>query len=462
MSKKARKTKAKPVLPVPALRVDAARWPANRTEQRPVASLVPYARNARTHSPEQVVQIAASIAKWGWTMPVLVDEAGMLLAGHGRVLAAQRLGLVEVPVMVALGWSEADKRAYILADNRIAENAGWDKQLLGLELTALAGMPDVNMALLGFAQAELDEMIQFAERGGRVDENAAPAAAAQPVSQPGDVWLLGEHRLLCGDSTVAADVAALLAGERPHLMVTDPPYGVNYDPNWRNAAALNNGGGALGKVSNDDRADWRETWALFPGAVAYVWHGGLHAGTVDASLKAAGFGLRAQIVWVKTRPVISRGHYHWQHEPAFYAVRPGADDQWRFDDEHETAAYAVREGETGHWRGGRRQSTVWMIEHVKSETGHGTQKPVDCMKRPILNNSRPGDAVYEPFSGSGTTIIAAEMTGRRAFAIEIDPAYVDVAVRRWEGFTGLRARLAAGGLFEEVAAARGVVLSAAA
>ncbi len=234
-----------------------------------------------------------------------------------------------------------------------------------------------------------------------------------------------------------------LAGVKPHLMVTDPPYGVAYDADWRTTKRNKDGsllstgtGRAKGAVSNDDRADWREAWGLFPGTVAYVWHSGLHAGVVAEILVACKFALRAQIVWVKQIPVVGRGDYHWQHEAALYAVAEGADDQWGFVPEHEIAAYSVRAGSPGQYRGGFKQSTVWNIEHVKSETGHSTQKPVECMRRPIENNSKPGDRVYDPFVGSGTTIIAAEMTGRLCHAIELSPHYVDVAVRRWQAFTG--------------------------
>ena len=205
-------------------------------------------------------------------------------------------------------------------------------------------------------------------------------------------------------------------------MVSDPPYGVEYDPTWRNEAGVS-ATARTGAVSNDHRADWREAWALFPGDVAYVWHAGIHAGTVADSLTACGFAIRAQIVWVKPRLVLSRGHYHWQHEPCWYAVRDGA---------------------TGHWQGARDQTTVWTIGSGGDEdtaTIHGTQKPVECMRRPIVNNSAEGDAVYEPFAGSGSTVIAAETTGRRCLAMELDPRYCDVIVQRWQGLTGKAAVL---------------------
>jgi DNA modification methylase len=423
----------------------AQEWPADRVERRPVAALVPYARNARTHSDAQVEQLAASIREWGWTMPVLVDEAGVIIAGHGRVLAAQRLGIAEVPVMVARGWTDEQRRAYVLADNRLALNAGWDPDLLGAELQALDAA-DFDLPLIGFDDAELAKFLQPASTG-LTDPDDVPEPQAEVVAAAGDVWVLGRHRLMCGDATDAAAVERLLAGMKPHLMVTDPPYGVKYDANWRNEAEGVGGFGdpekskrgrrtarALGKVENDDRADWREAWTLFPGDVAYVWHAGIYATTVAESLVATGFDIRAQIIWAKNRFAISRGHYHWQHEPCWYAVR---------------------KGRQGHWCGDRTQSTLWEISHNRSETGHSTQKPVECMKRPIENNSSPGQAVYEPFSGSGTTIIAAEVTGRCCYAMEISPTYVDVTVRRWQEFTGEQATLEGDGrTFAEVQAER--------
>jgi DNA modification methylase len=444
MAAKSRKTK--PALPLPALRVGPDDWAAYTAEPMAVAALVPYARNARTHSPRQVREIAGLIAKFGWTAPVLVDEAGGIIAGHGRVMAANLLGIAEVPVITARGWSDADKRAYIIADNKVAENAGWDKELLALELAALANMPEIGpLASLGFTDAELTRLMPEVAREGHADPDADAErhASAAVVSRPGDIWLLGDHRLMCGSSTNADHVAALLGTNRPHLMVTDPPYGVDYDPDWRNRPEElggdfgdfgDFGGRAVGEVANDGQVDWRAAWALFPGEVAYVWHAAWSTGEVQASLESEGFDMRAQIIWGKSRFVISRGHYHWQHEPCWYAVRKGG---------------------TGHWQGSRSETTLWDIEHLKSETGHGTQKPIECMLRPMQNNSKPGDYVYEPFNGSGTSIIAGEMLGRRVLAMELMPKYVDVAVKRWEGFTKKSAILAAGErAWGEVAAQR--------
>jgi DNA modification methylase len=406
-------------------------WPADKVERWPITKLIPHPRNARTHSEEQVSQIAASIREWGWTNPILVTEKGSIIAGHGRVLGARKLGLADVPVMVARGWSKAQIQAYALADNKLALNAGWDEAMLALEIGELQEL-GFDIGLIGFTDTEIAALSE--NTVGLTDPDETPEVPANPVSVPGDLWLLGKHRLLCGDSTTTADVEKVLGPVRPHLMVTDPPYGVDYDPTWRATAGVNHNTKKLGKVANDDRADWREAWALFPGAVAYVWHAGRYASTVQRSLESVGFEVRAQIIWAKDRFALSRGHYHWQHEPALYCVRDGS----------------------ASWTGDRKQSTLWQIPAREGQGfEHGTQKPVECMKRPIENNSSPGQAVYEPFSGSGTTIIAAEITGRSCHAIELLPQYVDVTVERWQAFTGETARLEAGNrTFAAVAAKR--------
>ncbi|HEV7255899.1 MAG TPA: DNA methyltransferase [Mesorhizobium sp.] len=408
--------------------------PPLQVSYRPLSELIPYARNARTHSDGQVAQIAASMREYGWTNPVLVDGESGIIAGHGRVLAARKLGLDQVPVIELGHLSPAQKRAYVLADNKLALNAGWDEELLGVELADLQEL-GFDLALTGFGA---DEITALTSRGspGLTDPDEVPPTPAEPVSRPGDLWVLGKHRLICGDSTDQSTVERLLGGVKPHLMVTDPPYGVDYEPGWRVQAGVGDRGStATGKVLNDHRCDWREAWALFPGDVAYVWHAGLHAGTVADSLLACGFALRSQIIWDKGQLVLSRGDYHWSHEPCWYAVRKQA---------------------KGHWSGDRKQTTVWQIpKPAKNETGHSTQKPVACMQKPIENNSSPGQAVYEPFSGSGTTIIAAEMTGRVCLAVELNSPYVDVAVERWQQFTGETAMLEGSGLsWEEVNAER--------
>ena len=380
-------------------------------EHRSLGSLIPYARNARTHSPAQVSLIAGSIREFGWTNPILVDRDNGVIAGHGRLMAAQQLGLESVPVIELGHLSEAQKRAYVLADNKLAEQAGWDKELLALELGDLSEL-GVDLMTLGFEAGELDDLFRSNEPDPR--EEDTPELPAEPVPRPGDLWVLGKHRVICGDATDRGTVERLLDGVKPSLMVTDPPYGVEYNPAWRNEAKTSRTK-RTGKVKNDDRADWREAWALFPGDVAYIWHAGLYAGTVADSLTACGFELRSQIIWSKDRLVLSRGHYHWQHEPCWYAVRG-----------------------KGHWWGDRTQTTLWQIANREQDakTVHGTQKPVECMRRPMLNNSSPGQAVYDPFLGSGTTLIAAETSGRVCLGLELDQAYVDVIVTRWAAFTG--------------------------
>lgn len=395
---------------------------------RPLGDLLPYARNSRTHDERQIAEIAASIREFGFTNPVLVDEDGTIIAGHGRLAAARKLGMAEIPTIALMGLSPAQKRALVIADNRIALNAGWDDDMLKVELGDLVG-ENFDITLLGFNDKELATLLAPPPIEGETDPDETPEPPQEPASEPGDVWILGRHRLVCGDSTDPEAVAKALNGVTPMLMVTDPPYGVEYDAGWRADAGAKSPGmktkashkHAGGKVENDDRADWTAAWTLFPGDVAYVWHGEKQLVGVAQQLQTAGFELRNLIVWGKSQQVIGRGNYHSQHETAWYVVRRGG---------------------TGHWAGDRKQTTLWQIDKpMKSETGHSTQKPVECMARPIRNNSSPGQAVYEPFSGSGTTIIACEQEGRSCHAIEISPAYVDVAVTRWEKFTGQLARL---------------------
>jgi DNA modification methylase len=378
----------------------------------PIDRLVPYGRNARTHSEAQVAEIAGSIRTFGFTNPILASPDGDVIAGHGRLAAARCLKLNEVPVIVLEGLSEIERRQLVLADNRIAMNAGWDSEMLALELKDLTDL-GADLSALGFTEKELAEAL-IEPTAGLTDEDEIPEMAEIAVTRPGDIWILGQHRLACGDCTDPDAVAALLGDVKPLLMVTDPPYGVEYDPEWRHRQGVSKSK-RTGKVRNDDRADWREAWALFPGSIAYVWHGALHSTTVAESLQAEGFSIRAQIIWSKDRMVIGRGDYHWQHEPCWYAVR-----------------------KTGHWVGDRKQTTLWTISsrNEDAETVHGTQKPAECMRRPMCNNTDQGQVVYEPFMGSGTTLIAAESCGRICFGMEIDPLYVDVAIRRWQAFTG--------------------------
>ena len=381
-----------------------------------VDTLIPYATNSRTHSEEQVAQIAASIREFGFTNPVLIDADGTIIAGHGRVMAMRKLGILTVPCIRLGHLTPAQVRAYVIADNKLALNAGWDEEMLAAEMVALRD-GGFDLQATGFSEEEILALLSISMVEGETDADEIPEVPAQPVSVLGDVWILdGRHRITCGDCTQSEVVTRVLAGATPHLMVTDPPYGVEYDPSWRAKAGVNKNTTKLGKVMNDDRADWREAWALFPGDVAYVWHASLFTREVLDSLESCEFKHRSMIIWAKDRFTLGRGHYHWQHEPCWYVVK---------------------DGENGHWNGDRSQSTVWNIKAREDKGfGHGTQKPVECMLRPIQNNSSPGQSVYEPFSGSGTTIIACEQSGRVAYAIELNPSYVDLAVDRWEKFTG--------------------------
>lgn len=413
--------------------------PAYKVESRPIAWLKPYQRNARTHSAKQIEQLRGSFRQFGQVWPILAREDGTIIAGHGRLEAAKAEGLAKVRVIVAAGWSEEQCRAFGLLDNKVALNSEWDEALLGAELAEL-GTLGIDPVALGFEPAELAALSGTGGRTGLTDPDDAPEPPARPVATSGDLWALGRHRLLCGDATRAEDVERALGGVKPHLMVTDPPYGVDYDPEWRHAAAAKGLIGfsakRSGKIKNDDRVDWSPAWALFPGDVAYIWHAGRYASRVQDSIEEAKFEVRCQIIWAKDSFSISRGDYHWQHEPCWYAVRKQA---------------------RGHWSGDRSQSTLWKINKRDGmdQGSHNSQKPIDCMRRPIENNSSPGQAIYDPFVGSGTTIIAAEMTGRACHAIDVDPAYVDVAIIRWQNFTGEKAILEGDGrTFNAVAAER--------
>jgi DNA modification methylase len=393
-----------------------------QVEYWPLDRLIPYARNARTHSAAQVAEIAGSIRAFGFSNPILVGDGGDVIAGHGRLAAARKLELTTVPVVMLRGLTELQRRQLVLADNRIALNAGWDAELLSLELADLSGM-GADLSTLGFTKKELAAALLRVEVG-LTDEDEVPEVAEVAVSQPGEIWQLGPHRIACGDSRDESLVRSLLAGTVPQLMVTDPPYGVEYDPEWRHRRGVNHSA-RTGKIRNDEIADWAPTWALFPGAIAYVWHGALRSTIVAESLMKSGFMIRAQIIWAKERLVMSQGDYHWQHEPCWYAVR-----------------------KKGNWTGDRKQTTLWTIGSggQDAETKHATQKPVECMRRPMLNNSGPGQAVYEPFLGSGTTLIAAQSCGRTCMGVEIDPLFIDVAIRRWEAFTGEKAKRASDGV----------------
>ena len=397
---------------------------ATLKKPRHIKDLVPDPANRREHSPRNIGMITDALQSVGAARSIVIDEANEVLAGNGVLEAAAEAGITKVQTVDAdgetivavrrTGLSGAQKRDLAIYDNRAAELATWDMDQLRADLDQ-----DPESLDAFFQRDELDELLEREpEVQGRTDPDDVPEVTETDI-QPGDLFQLGRHRLLCGDSTKAEDVARLLDGERPFLCVTDPPYGVNYDPGWRNEEAakgrLAYAASRVGKVTNDDRADWSEAWALFPGDVIYSWvPAGPDQWTHAEALKNSGFPLRMQIIWAKSNFPIGRGDYHVRHEPCWYAVRKGHPAK-RTDD--------------------RTQTTLWEINLDKNvEGGHSTQKPVECMRKPIENHE-PCD-VYEPFSGSGTTIVAAEQLGRRCFAMEIEPSYCQVTIDRWEAFTG--------------------------
>lgn len=370
--------------------------------------------NARRHGEKNIEAIKSSLSMFGQRKPIVVQRNGMIVrAGNGTLAAAKSLGWKEIAAVV-IDDDSATAVQFAIADNRTGELAEWDDETLA---ALLDGMDEEARNSLAFDEKDLREIMQGLTPEAAEDET--PELPGEPVTKVGDLIILGDHRLLCGDSTKAENVTRLLDGHKPFLMVTDPPYGVEYDPEWRHETGLNNSD-RTGKVANDDRVDWTDAYNLFPGVVAYVWHAGRFAADLVVNLRAAKFEVRTQIIWRKPRFAISRGHYHWQHEPCWYAVRPGA---------------------SAKWCGDRSQSTVWDIDYKgqDAETVHGTQKPVECMARPIRNHGGKEDSVYDPFLGSGTTLIACEQMGRKCFGIELDPKYCDVIVQRWENLTGRKA-----------------------
>jgi DNA modification methylase len=407
----------------------AARHPRGRSAEAHSASpaathikdLIQDPANRRAHSPRNIGMVVDALQHVGAARSIVIDEANLILAGNGVTEAAAEAGITKVRVIDAAGdeliavrrsgLTDDQKRALAIYDNRTGELASWDLEQLAVDQAA-------GLSLQPFWTAEEEAALleSSGSTAGRTDPDEIPAERPTDILT-GDLFALGSHRLLCGDATNTADVRRLLGDMVPVLIVTDPPYGVEYDPSWRAEAGLNHNRQKLGRVANDDTADWRAAWALFPGPLAYVWHAGLKASIVEASLVASGFELRAQIVWAKDRLALSRGDYHWQHEPCWYAVRRGAPGQ-RTDD--------------------RTQTTLWTIPAREDHGhGHGTQKPVECMARPMRNHDAA--TVYEPFCGSGTTLIAAEQLGRPCVALEIEARYVQIAIDRWEAFTGLTA-----------------------
>ncbi len=398
----------------------------------PVADLIPYARNARTHSDEQVAQIAASIREFGWTNPILVDGERGIIAGHGRLQAARKLGMTEVPVIELAHLSDAQRRAYILADNKLALNAGWDDEMLAAEFAELRDI-GFDLELTGFTQEEIDALTPQELEPGKTDEDAAPEVQAEAVSKPGDVWLCGKHRVMCGDSTSIDAVESLMNGSPADMLLTDPPYNVAYKGKTKDALEIQND-----SMSDDGfRQFLRDAYVaadtvLKPGAVFYIWHADLEGYNFRGACKDAGWTVRQCLVWKKQALVMGRQDYHWKHEPCLYGWKDGASHLWAAD---------------------RKQTTILEFDRPSRNGEHPTMKPVALFEYQMLKNTKGGDIVLDIFGGSGTTMIAAEKNGRVARLMELDPKYVDVIVRRWQEFTGKKATLEADGrAFDEVAA----------
>lgn len=384
----------------------------------PIDRLLPYIRNARTHTAEQVAQVAASMKEFGWTNPILVGGDGVIIAGHARLAAARQLGIDEVPVIVLGHLNETQRRALVLADNKIALNAGWDDEMLRVELAALKE-DNFDLDVVGFTNEELDVLLADPEQthDGLTDEDAAPEPQETATTVAGDVWSLGEHRLLCGDATVLADVEKVMAGGLADLCWTDPPYNIDYEGRTKDKLKIQNDklGGKFYDFLRDASAN---ILAVTKGAV-YICMSSSELHTLHQAFIAAGGHWSTFIIWVKNHFTLGWGDYRRQYEPMLYG--------WR-------------EGTTHFWCGDRNQGDAWMINRPAANREHPTMKPVELVERAIHNNSKSRDTILDPFAGSGTTVIACEKTGRQARVIELDPKYCDVIIRRWQDFTGKHAR----------------------
>ncbi len=396
---------------------------ADRIEIWPVGKLVPYDKNPRTHSTEQVNQIAASIAEFGFLNPILVDTTAGIIAGHGRLQAAKQLGLAQVPVVVLDHLTEAQKRAYVIADNKLALNAGWDEDLLRSEMAALAA-EDFDLPVIGFSDDELADLLADPNVvEGQTDEDAVPEAPEVPVSKPGDLWRLGNHLLLCGDSTVLANVERALGGMLADMVFTDPPYNVDYGN-----AAKDKMRGNKRTIMNDNLGEGFEKFlydacvnmlTVCKGAI-YVCMSSSELHSLQKAFTDAGGKWSTFVIWAKNTFTLGRADYQRQYEPILYGWKQGTDH---------------------YWCGARDQGDVWFVNKPVRNELHPTMKPVELVERAISNSSKSRDIVLDCFGGSGTTLIACEKLNRQCRMIELDPKYVDVIVKRWEEFTGRKAEL---------------------
>jgi DNA modification methylase len=395
---------------------------ADRIELWPIEKLRPYERNPRTHSDEQVDQIAASMVEFGWTNPILIDQNAGILAGHGRLLAARKLGLAEVPVIRFDHLSEAQKRAYLIADNQLTLNSGWDDELLAAELAWLRD-ERFDLDLIGFDASELERLLTLADGEPESDgaEDEVPEPPEDPVSKPGDLWVLGNHRVLCGDATVLADVERVLGGQLADMTFCDPPYNVDYANTPKDKLR-----GKHRPIMNDNLGGGFEAFlydacvnilSVTKGAV-YVCMSSSELDTLQRAFRAAGGKWSTFVIWAKNTFTLGRADYQRQYEPILYGWKEGSDH---------------------YWCGARDQGDVWFFDKPARNDLHPTMKPVALVERAICNSSKSRDIVLDPFGGSGSTMIACEKAGRSARLTELDPKYVDTIIDRWQRLTGDRA-----------------------
>ena len=389
---------------------------ASNIELWPLSRLKPYEKNARTHSSEQVAQIANSITEFGFTNPILVDSKDGIIAGHGRMTAAQELNLSKVPVVVLDHLSDRQRRAYVLADNQLALNAGWDLDVLRSELKDLVD-EDFNIDLIGFSDEELkDLMPEELEPEYDGDADAIPEPPEDPISKPGDLWVLGEHRLLCGDSTNLQHIERLMDGKKADLWLTDPPYNVDYEGKTKEKLVIENDS----KSDSDFRQFLVDVYTsadavMNAGGAFYIWHADSEGFNFRGAAADMGWQVRQCLIWLKQHMVMGRQDYHWKHEPCLYGWKEGAAHLWNTD---------------------RKQTTVLEFDRPSRNKEHPTMKPVDLFQYQMCNSTKKGAIVLDSFGGSGTTLIAAERARRKACLMELDPRYCDVIVKRWEEFTG--------------------------
>jgi len=392
---------------------------AKTVEWLETKGLIPYAKNSRTHSEAQVAQIAGSIKEFGFNNPVLIDEDNGIIAGHGRVMAAQKLGLQAVPCIRLAHLSDTQRKAYVIADNRLALNAGWDDQMLTVELQELDA-ESFDLSLLGFEADELNALLNpIKETEGLTDEDEVPEVPEEPVTKPGDIYKLGRHRLMCGDSTSIDAVEKLMDDGLADILITDPPYNIAYEGGTKKWEQIKNDSMADDQFRQFLRDAFVSANAVMKqGAVFYIWHADSEGYNFRGACIDTGWKIRQTLIWNKDNSAFGRSDYHWKHEPCLYGWKDGAGHLWASD---------------------RKQVTVLNFKRPSKSELHPTMKPVELIEYQLLNNTKGADIVLDLFGGSGSTLIAAEKNGRVARLMELDPKYCDVIVKRWEEFTGQKA-----------------------